>query len=733
MSAITPSLVILLGVTFLIVIHDLYAQTTVVGPSDTVYVNPLESASFNCSVTQWRTGSLPSIYFGRSRNDGSTWTNILQCYNEGTCNYAASEFETVYTYETNAPDYNFFKLTVTSATLDEDAHYDCYSFEESNPASPPSPHGRLYVLNQVTDVSISGYNNGDTRTVDAGTEVITTCTATSGNPPADLLWTIGDKDITHEIDNTTTETGKDTRLYNTESRLKYKSNASDDQQYLKCQSFQHDSLTPRSAQILMDVKHAPVIQAIVVDSWEGNTVVVECLATANPDDVTYSWESDDGQTGGNSRTWTLTDEDGDDEVTVTCNASNVKGETSLTEVVKKTYTPTTPTKISTTAEPATVTVLTMFITLVVLLWVRGHRFSSLLQQKTNEDSESDYQSLQGHHQPSVYTNLGIRNMEVEENAEYTELDMRPTYASLKGGGANQDVYLKSGDTVLEFPRDRLFLKETLHEGRFRNVMKGQAWFIDGKDGVSDVIVKVAKGYRSDFKREVELMGSTTKLKGVERFLGCCVREDPLYLITEYAPNGNLYQVLKHMKTEDTNALKSKGRDLLTFALSAAECTQTLSQNKIIHREIMAKNIVVDSQWKCKLSGLGSSSAVLTDQRYRQKMKCLFAQGHFPIRWMAPEVLSGNAYTIGSDVWSFGVLLWEVFSLGDNPYDTIQDDDVKDFIGRGQRLEIPQGCTESVYQLMTSCWTEIPAERLNATDLVTALRRFLSEDGTMQSP
>ncbi|XP_070547540.1 fibroblast growth factor receptor 2-like [Ptychodera flava] len=108
------------------------------------------------------------------------------------------------------------------------------------------------------------------------------------------------------------------------------------------------------------------------------------------------------------------------------------------------------------------------------------------------------------------------------------------------------------------------------------------------------------------------------------------------------------------------------------------------------------------------------------------------KGHFPIRWMAPEVLSGNAYTTGSDVWSFGVLLWEVFSLGDNPYDTIQDDDVKDLIGRGQRLEIPQGCTESIYQLMTSCWTEIPAERLNATDLVTALRRFLSEDGTMQS-
>ncbi|XP_070547670.1 kin of IRRE-like protein 1 [Ptychodera flava] len=179
---------------------------------------------------------------------------------------------------------------------------------------------------------------------EAGTEVITTCTATSGNPPADLLWTIGDKDITHFSENTTTETGDDTRLHNTESRLMYAFNASDDQQYLKCESFQHDSLTSRSSLVLMNVQHVPVIQAIVVDSWEGNTVVVECLATANPDDVIYSWESDHGQTGntGTSNKWELIDDDDDDEVTVTCNARNSIDSTSLTEIVKKPYIPTVP-------------------------------------------------------------------------------------------------------------------------------------------------------------------------------------------------------------------------------------------------------------------------------------------------------------------------------------------------------------------------------------------------------
>ncbi|XP_070547489.1 ephrin type-A receptor 4a-like [Ptychodera flava] len=141
---------------------------------------------------------------------------------------------------------------------------------------------------------------------------------------------------------------------------------------------------------------------------------------------------------------------------------------------------------------------------------------------------------------------------------------------------------------------------------------------------------------------------------------------------------------------------------------------------------MGKNFLVDSQWKCKISGLGSSSAVLTDQRYRQKMK-----SNLPIRWIAPEVLSGNAYTAESDVWSFGVLLWEIFSFGDIPYETLEDDDVKEFIENGNRLEIPSGCTESIYQLMTSCWMEIPAERSTVTDLVDILQKFQSECRFMQ--
>ncbi|XP_070547610.1 tyrosine kinase receptor Cad96Ca-like [Ptychodera flava] len=324
------------------------------------------------------------------------------------------------------------------------------------------------------------------------------------------------------------------------------------------------------------------------------------------------------------------------------------------------------------------------------------------------------------------TQLRIHGNDVAENPEYINIHTEPTYVSLEDCVKERDDYLKAGDAILEFPRNRLFLKETLNEGQFSKIVKGEAWFIGGKDGVSDVIIKVAKGDNSVFKQEIEVMGTLSQVKRVIRILGCCTEEDPLCMIIEYAPNGSLRSLLENMKTWDTDERKNNELDLLKFAVSAAECMQCLIKKEIVHREIMGKNFLVDSQWKCKLSGLGSSSAVLTDQRYRQKMK-----SNLPIRWIAPEVLSGNAYTAESDVWSFGVLLWEIFSFGDIPYETLEDDDVKEFIENGNRLEIPSGCTESSYQLMTSCWMEIPAERSTVTDLVDILEKFQSECRFMQ--
>ncbi|XP_070547548.1 tyrosine-protein kinase receptor Tie-1-like [Ptychodera flava] len=143
---------------------------------------------------------------------------------------------------------------------------------------------------------------------------------------------------------------------------------------------------------------------------------------------------------------------------------------------------------------------------------------------------------------------------------------------------------------------------------------------------------------------------------------------------------------------------------------------------------MAKNIVVDSHWQCKLSGLGLSSAVLTDQRYRQKMK-----GHLPIGWMAPEVLSGNAYTTGSDVWSFGVLLWEIFTLGSESFEKVSEDGIKEYIHSGGTLKIPRQCPQSLHNVMILCWSAIVDERPNFSDLSYALKNIKSGNKVYMLP
>ncbi|XP_070547589.1 uncharacterized protein [Ptychodera flava] len=120
----------------------------------------------------------------------------------------------------------------------------------------------------------------------------------------------------------------------------------------------------------------------------------------------------------------------------------------------------------------------------------------------------------------------IGNTKEAEGPEYIDLDIEPTHASLEEDKKSKDnMYLKFGDVMREFPRSRLYLKDILCEGRFSKTMTGEAWFIGGKDGVSDVIVTVAIEDKGDFKREVEVMVSSSKLKGVVEYLGCCITED----------------------------------------------------------------------------------------------------------------------------------------------------------------------------------------------------------------
>ncbi|CAH1797646.1 unnamed protein product, partial [Owenia fusiformis] len=147
------------------------------------------------------------------------------------------------------------------------------------------------------------------------------------------------------------------------------------------------------------------------------------------------------------------------------------------------------------------------------------------------------------------------------------------------------------------------------------------------------------------------------------------------------------------------------RHLLIFARDVANGMSCLESYKIIHRDLAARNILVDKELRAKVSDFGFARDVGEDGTYERG-----SQGKLPIRWMAIESLLYNLSTCKSDVWSYGVLLWEIISLGATPYPGMGARQIMKDIGRGYRMEKPKQCDQEIYELMLNCWNERPEKR-----------------------
>ncbi|KAL9702565.1 hypothetical protein quinque_006083 [Culex quinquefasciatus] len=227
------------------------------------------------------------------------------------------------------------------------------------------------------------------------------------------------------------------------------------------------------------------------------------------------------------------------------------------------------------------------------------------------------------------------------------------------------------DWDFEFPREKLTLGKKLGEGAFGKVFMAYA---DGllQEGVtSTVAVKMLKDEYSDTEVlnlvcELEIMKIVGKHPNVVNLLGSCAQYGPLYVIMEFAVHGNLKDFLRgHMlKTEDDlhEAKTLTLKQLVAFGLQIAAGMQYLSSLKFIHRDLAARNILVSEGFTMKITDFGLARDVHNQDYYRKK-----TSGKLPIRWMAPESLEERFFDTKTDVWSFGVLLWEIFTLGRTPY------------------------------------------------------------------
>ncbi|XP_011254082.1 fibroblast growth factor receptor homolog 1 isoform X2 [Camponotus floridanus] len=291
------------------------------------------------------------------------------------------------------------------------------------------------------------------------------------------------------------------------------------------------------------------------------------------------------------------------------------------------------------------------------------------------------------------------------------------------------------DSAWELSREYFTLGSTLGEGAFGKVVRAET--NTGKSGIPSVVaVKMLKEGHTDTEMmdlvsEMEMMKMIGKHVNIINLLGACTQNGPLYVVVEFAPHGNLRDFLRdHRPTsgyEPTIGQESKERktltqkDLVSFAYQVARGMEYLASRRCIHRDLAARNVLVSDEYVLKIADFGLARDIHCHDYYRKT-----TDGRLPVKWMAPEALFHRVYTTQSDVWSYGILLWEIMTLGGTPYPSVPSvEKLFQLLRTGHRMEKPPCCSIEIYMLMRDCWSYQPTERPTFVELVEDLDRILT--------
>ncbi|XP_034167235.2 macrophage colony-stimulating factor 1 receptor 1 isoform X1 [Pangasianodon hypophthalmus] len=341
------------------------------------------------------------------------------------------------------------------------------------------------------------------------------------------------------------------------------------------------------------------------------------------------------------------------------------------------------------------------------------------------------------------------------------------------------------NTKWEFPRDRLTFGQVLGSGAFGKVVEATALGLEKDDHVTQVAVKMLKSSAHSEEKEalmceLKILSHLGSHANIVNLLGACTHGGPVLLITEFCSHGDLLNFLRrkapcfinsvfdtheishiyknlrekqnHERRDEINSYmdmqpgqrsrdctqggKSGGQSdvsalnmdrLLRFSAHVAQGMNFLASKNCIHRDVAARNVLVSDSLVAKICDFGLARDIMNDSNYVVR-----GNARLPVKWMSPESIFECLYTVQSDVWSYGILLWEIFSLGRSPYpDMVVDARFYKMIRCGYHMSQPDFAPAEMYQIMKMCWSLEPTSRPTFSRIAELIRALLPENSEQQ--
>uniref|UniRef100_A0A1I8EZR6 Tyrosine-protein kinase receptor n=1 Tax=Wuchereria bancrofti TaxID=6293 RepID=A0A1I8EZR6_WUCBA len=333
---------------------------------------------------------------------------------------------------------------------------------------------------------------------------------------------------------------------------------------------------------------------------------------------------------------------------------------------------------------------------------------------------------------SIYFRRRLKKAKIEKVELNHEIGMCTLTPSTPMSISGNPIYEPFGPCaeLQPIPRANVALIRPLGQGAFGEVYEGT--LNCGSQSVQVAVKTLPKSASkqavNDFEMEALIM-SKFRHENICELMGVCFDVTPRLIILELLAGGDLKSFLRECRPKNTKDQRIQMIDLLDMAQDVAKGCKFLADNRFIHRDIAARNCLLTKKEVgrvVKIADFGMARDIYRQDYYRKGGKAML-----PVKWMPPEAFLDGVFTVKTDVWSFGVLLWEIFSLGYMPYPGRSNQEVMSLIVNGGRLEPPNGIPDQIYSLMLACWSTADTDRPHFDYIIENLDSML-QNPVMQS-